>query len=84
MTQEKWTAVDRYFDDMFVPPDPALENAMAASTAAGLPAFAVSPSQGKLLFLLAQMQARGASWKLGRWAATARFGWHELCHPAAA
>ena len=57
MTQEKWTAVDKYFDKIFVPPDPALENAIAASTAAGLPAIAVSPTQGKLLFLLAQMQA---------------------------
>src|ERR1700728_3869323 len=56
MTQEKWTAVDKYFDKIFVPPDPALENAIAASTAAGLPAIAVSPTQGKLLFLLAQMQ----------------------------
>jgi predicted O-methyltransferase YrrM len=56
MTQEKWTAVDKYFDKIFVPPDPTLENAIAASTAAGLPAIAVSPTQGKLLFLLAQMQ----------------------------
>src|ERR1700689_2814990 len=55
MTQEKWTAVDKYFDKIFVPPDPALENAIAASAAAGLPAIAVSPTQGKLLFLLAQM-----------------------------
>lgn len=57
MTQEKWTAVDKYLDKIFVPPDPALENAIAASTAAGLPAIAVSPTQGKLLFLLAQMQS---------------------------
>src|ERR1700757_4940358 len=56
MTQEKWTAVDTYFNELFVPPDPALDKALAASSAAGLPAIAVSPTQGKLLYLLAQMQ----------------------------
>jgi predicted O-methyltransferase YrrM len=56
MTQEKWTAVDTYFNGLFVPPDPALDKALAASSAAGLPAIAVSPTQGKLLYLLAQMQ----------------------------
>jgi predicted O-methyltransferase YrrM len=56
MTQEKWSAVDNYFNEVFLPPDAALDNAIAASTAAGLPAIAVSPTQGKLLFLLAQIQ----------------------------
>jgi predicted O-methyltransferase YrrM len=56
MTQETWTAVDTYFNELFVPSDPALDKALAASTAAGLPAIAVSPTQGKLLYLLAQMQ----------------------------
>ena len=56
MTQEKWTAVDTYLNALFVPSDPALDKALAASSAAGLPAIAVSPTQGKLLYLLAQMQ----------------------------
>jgi predicted O-methyltransferase YrrM len=56
MTQDKWTAVDTYFNALFVPPDPALEKALAASAAAGLPAIAVSPTQGKLLLLLAKIQ----------------------------
>src|SRR5258708_19575692 len=55
--QEQWTAVDRYLTDLFVPPDPALEAALQASAAAGLPPIHVSPNQGKLLFLLAQVQA---------------------------
>jgi len=53
MTADQWTLVDRYIEDLFIGADPALEAALAASTAAGLPAIAVSPSQGKLLQILA-------------------------------
>ncbi len=53
---ELWTAVDRYLTDTFVAPDPALDAALAASEAAGLPAIHVSPNQGKLLQLLARVQ----------------------------
>ncbi|MGD0348892.1 MAG: O-methyltransferase [Verrucomicrobiota bacterium] len=58
MTPEQWTAVDHYFANLLVPPDPALEAALQASAAAGLPPIQVAPNQGKLLQLLAQ--ARGA------------------------
>ena len=58
MNQEQWTAVDRYITEMLVPPDAALEAALEASDAAGLPRIAVAPNQGKLLQLLAR--ARGA------------------------
>ena len=58
MNQELWTAVDRYVTEMLVPPDAALEAALEASDAAGLPRIAVAPNQGKLLQLLAR--ARGA------------------------
>jgi len=51
-----WTAVDDYFSKLLLPPDKALEQALADSVAAGLPAIAVSPLQGKQLLLLAQMQ----------------------------
>ena len=54
MTPERWTAVDHYLADLLAPADPALEAALEASTAAGLPAHDVSPSQGKLLHLLAR------------------------------
>ncbi|MGH7712057.1 MAG: O-methyltransferase [Gemmatimonadaceae bacterium] len=54
MTQELWSAVDRYIADLFVLSDEALEGALAASTAAGLPAIAVAPHEGKLLMLLAR------------------------------
>jgi predicted O-methyltransferase YrrM len=54
MSQDQWTAVDRYVTDLFVVPEPALENALATSAAADLPAINVSPAQGKLLHLLAR------------------------------
>lgn len=56
MTQAKWTAVDRYFTDLLVPADPVLDAALNASVAASLPPIQVSPSQGKLLMMLALLQ----------------------------
>src|SRR5436190_22920304 len=53
--QDQWTAVDRYFAEMLIPPDAALDEAQRASAAAGLPAISVSPAQGKLLHLLARI-----------------------------
>jgi len=56
MSKKLWAAVDRYIDDVLVVPDEALDAALAASAADGLPAIAVSPSQGKLLHILAKAQ----------------------------
>ena len=58
MTTDQWARVDRYFEDLLVPTDSALDAALAAGAAAGLPAHSVSPQQGKLLYLLARI--RGA------------------------
>jgi predicted O-methyltransferase YrrM len=55
MSQQQWTAVDDYITSALLEPDEALDAARAASAAAGLPAIAVSPAQGKLLNLLARM-----------------------------
>lgn len=55
MDQETWTAVDNYLADKLIPADPALEAAQAATAAADMPAISVSPTQGKLLQLLAMM-----------------------------
>lgn len=54
MTQELWSAVDRYIGDLLVPSDEVLEAALRATDEAGMPAIAVSPTQGKLLMILAQ------------------------------
>jgi predicted O-methyltransferase YrrM len=56
MNQDQWKAVDDYLAGRLVPPDPALDAALEASTAAGLPPISVSPTHGKLLHLLATMR----------------------------
>lgn len=56
MPEALWTAVDDYITHMLVPPDPVLDAALEASSAAGLPAIQVTPNQGKLLHLLARLQ----------------------------
>jgi predicted O-methyltransferase YrrM len=54
VSQDTWDEVDRYVDEQLIGADPALEQALAASVDAGLPPIAVTPSQGKLLYLLAR------------------------------
>jgi predicted O-methyltransferase YrrM len=55
MAEDQWTEVDRYFSERLLPSDPILESALETSVAAGLPAISVSPNQGKLLQMLAQI-----------------------------
>lgn len=56
MSQEQWTAVDQFIKDLLLPPDAALDAALQANAAAGLPAIDVAPNQGMLLHLLARLQ----------------------------
>jgi predicted O-methyltransferase YrrM len=56
VTEELWTAVDTYINSQLVSSDPILDAALEACAAAGLPNISVTPSQGKLLHLLARMQ----------------------------
>ena len=60
-----WTAVDRYITDLLAPNDDALEAALKASTAAGLPEIQVAPNQGKLLNMLARVQGARAILEIG-------------------
>ena len=55
MTQELWTAVDTYIKEKMIPADAVLSAAQQNGIEAGLPPIAVSPAQGKLLYLLARM-----------------------------
>lgn len=50
-----WLNVDLHLSGLFARHDAALDEALRASTAAGLPEIAVAPNQGKLLHLLARM-----------------------------
>lgn len=65
MSQEQWTAFDRYITDLFVPSDAALIAALEASDAAGLPPAQVSPNEGKLLMLLALMRGARSILEIG-------------------
>ncbi|MBA3390974.1 MAG: O-methyltransferase [Actinomycetota bacterium] len=47
--------VDAYIGELFAPPDAALQTALEDSQRAGLPEIHVSPSQGRLLQLLAEI-----------------------------
>src|SRR5437773_12081407 len=65
MNEHQWVAVDRYLTDMLVRPDAVLTGALEASAAAGLPAISVSPNQGKLLQLLAQVHGARSILEMG-------------------
>ena len=51
---EKWSEVQDYLVETLIGPDPILDSAAAAADSAGLPAISVSPTEGKLLNLLAR------------------------------
>jgi predicted O-methyltransferase YrrM len=58
MSGKLWSEVDAYISSRIVEEDRALRMAQDAAKTAGLPAIAVSPAQGKFLYLTAlQMQA---------------------------
>lgn len=65
MTEQLWTAVDDYFSEHLLPADPVLKNAETTSAAAGLPPIAVTPSQGKLLNLLARLAGAKSILEIG-------------------
>ncbi|MDB5704977.1 MAG: O-methyltransferase [Sphingomonas bacterium] len=55
MSDPAWIEVDDYIVGHLLGPDAALESALAANAAGGLPAIDVSAAQGKMLHLLARM-----------------------------
>ena len=57
MSQELWTAVDQYINNIAIGADAALEAASAAAVAAQLPPISVTPAHGKLLHLMARAQS---------------------------
>ncbi|MDN5856104.1 MAG: O-methyltransferase [Actinomycetia bacterium] len=54
MSEATWRAVDEYYGGLLLGPDAALDAALEANAAAGLPAIDVTPAQGKMLHLLAR------------------------------
>lgn len=65
MSQAVWSAVDRYFEERLLGSDDVLDHALTTSTEAALPVIAVSPSQGKLLYLLAAGIRAGSILEIG-------------------
>jgi predicted O-methyltransferase YrrM len=63
--QEQWSAGDEYLLELLAYNASAMEAVLSASEAAGLPAIQVSPSQGKLLYLMARSLGAGAILELG-------------------
>ena len=57
MSQELWTAVDLYINNIAIGRDAALEAASEAAVAAQLPPISVTPAHGKLLHLMARAQS---------------------------
>lgn len=55
MDQELFTAVDSYLADKLIADDGLAREALKANSEAGLPSIDVSPTQGKLLHLLARI-----------------------------
>jgi predicted O-methyltransferase YrrM len=51
----RWREVDEYAERLLIAEDPVLADALAAGRRAGLPPIAVTPSQGRLLNLLARI-----------------------------
>ncbi len=62
---EQWTEVDHYFSGKLLPRDDALDSALEASAAAGLPAISVSPNQGKFLQILVQIMGARSILEVG-------------------
>jgi|HubBroStandDraft_4_1064222.scaffolds.fasta_scaffold47085_1 predicted O-methyltransferase YrrM len=55
-SRERYLAVDAYFDELYTRSDPRPSAALVSNQSAGLPAIDVSPTQGKLLRVLARAQ----------------------------
>jgi len=65
MNPDLWTKVDDFFANGLLADDGVLTDTVAANRNAGLPAIDVSPLQGKLLYLLAKMQAAKTILEIG-------------------
>ncbi|MBK5306242.1 MAG: O-methyltransferase [Frankiaceae bacterium] len=63
--QDLWNRVDEWIEGRFVPEDSALEGALTAQAAGGLPEIQVSAAQGRLLELLVRMSGARSVLEVG-------------------
>lgn len=60
-----WAAVDLYANDLFVPPDAALQEVLDLCDREGLPQIQVSPNHGRFLQLLARIRGARSILEIG-------------------
>jgi len=65
MDEPLWGRMDDYIANKLVKPDAALDAALAANSAAGLPAIDVSAAQGKFLRLMVRITGARRILELG-------------------
>jgi predicted O-methyltransferase YrrM len=63
--QEQWSAIDEFLSKSLLASDKVLDATLEASAAAGLPSIQVSPCQGKLLQILAQLHGARTILEIG-------------------
>src|SRR5580765_5744442 len=64
-TNDAWTSVDHYVEDLLIGSDPVLEAVLESTASANLPPIAVSPPPGRLLNLLAKAMGARRILELG-------------------
>ena len=80
-TDALWTEIDEYLTRSLVASDPVLDAALQATEAAALPAINVTPSQGKLLMLLARAIAARRILEIGTLGGYSRSGSRAALSP---
>ncbi|HTZ66989.1 MAG TPA: O-methyltransferase [Roseiarcus sp.] len=65
VSRNLWKVVDAYVTETIVAEEPALGEALAANSAAGLPSIDVSAPQGKLIQLMARMMGARKALEIG-------------------
>jgi predicted O-methyltransferase YrrM len=65
LSWETWNKVDEFVGETLLDSDPVLEDALKASSDAGMPPIAVSPAQGRFLQLLARIHGARTILELG-------------------
>ena len=76
---ERWQAVDDYIAAKLLGDDDALAAILAKNAEEGLPPIDVSATQGKMLFLLAQMAGARRILEIGTLGGFRRSGWPAHC-----
>lgn len=79
MSDLAWTRVDEYIAAYLLGPDDALDAALDANEAGGLPPIDVSATQGKLLHLLARIAGARRILEVGTLGGIPPSGWRAHC-----